>query len=608
MYANDPCVPNGADRVSSDAFRKVLYTYLLLLVPLACLSATYDPYALDGDAVAYMDLADLIHAHRWAGAVNGYWNPLYPALLALGQILFHPTRANELRVYYAMNLLLFALQIGAMLVFTRALVRLRTRLQPHVEQMFCTAELQLLGVALQTMFLTRELSIAKVRPDGLLEALLLLALAMLMESLAARSLPRSLCFASLTGMFFGLAYLTKSIAFPVAVIAIAVLVLFSWMPRTASVSQAMLRGLACLTLFALMAGPYVSALSHQKHRLDVGDSGGLNYAWCVSGTCKMHLQPWMAGQYGSATVHLTHPEIELMRQPGIYSYRAHAVGTYPPWFDPSYFNERIKPVFVLRKQLRTSARNVVLTARYVVEHPEPLLLLIVLLTCGVRTEGIWSVGGPCLCTGLVIWSLYLAVALEGRYVSIAYAAVLLPLFASLTPRGFSEGRAGEVRRTTSTLLILYACIAMADLLRLTAENRRNERAQQAVPAWRDHNIYGAGEALTQLGIMPGDAVACIGTKACVYDHYWARLAGARILAEVYMPAEKHLADQLDGMANREDVIRRVQGQGARVMVGSFDPGEMNGLHPAANGWIRLGETNFYALPLNITPTTGGAVH
>jgi hypothetical protein len=36
-----------------------------------------------GDAVAYMDIADLLHAHHWAGVVNGYWHPLYPALLSL---------------------------------------------------------------------------------------------------------------------------------------------------------------------------------------------------------------------------------------------------------------------------------------------------------------------------------------------------------------------------------------------------------------------------------------------------------------------------------------------------------------------------------------------
>ena len=42
----------------------------------------------------------------------------------------------------------------------------------------------------------------------------------------------------------------------------------------------------------------------------------------------------------------------------------------------------------------------------------------------------------------------------------------------------------------------------------------------------------------------------------------------------------------------------MRAEGARVLVGRFDPGEMNAAHPASAGWVRLGETAFYALPLH----------
>ena len=48
--------------------------------------ALYDGYQIDGDAVAYMDIGDLLRAHHWAGIVNGYWHPMYPAFLALGHM------------------------------------------------------------------------------------------------------------------------------------------------------------------------------------------------------------------------------------------------------------------------------------------------------------------------------------------------------------------------------------------------------------------------------------------------------------------------------------------------------------------------------------------
>ena len=75
-----------------------LYCFLAALVTFGY--ALYDSYQIDGDAVAYMDIADLIRAHNWIGIINGYWNPLYPALLALGHTIVHPTRYTELHVYY----------------------------------------------------------------------------------------------------------------------------------------------------------------------------------------------------------------------------------------------------------------------------------------------------------------------------------------------------------------------------------------------------------------------------------------------------------------------------------------------------------------------------
>ncbi len=108
--------------------RRVLWTVVATLPFVAWFSMRYDPYAIDGDAVSYMDIADLMHAHQWAGVVNGYWHPLYPAMLLLGQTVLHPTRATELGAYYRVNYFLFLLQVVAVLTFTTAVCRLRDRM------------------------------------------------------------------------------------------------------------------------------------------------------------------------------------------------------------------------------------------------------------------------------------------------------------------------------------------------------------------------------------------------------------------------------------------------------------------------------------------------
>src|SRR5580704_7804237 len=100
-----------------------IYCFLAALVTFGY--ALYDSYQMDGDAVAYMDIGDLIRAHNWHAIINGYWNPLYPSLLALGHTLFHPTRYTELHAYYMVNFGIFLLEMLAVVAFTDALVQLR---------------------------------------------------------------------------------------------------------------------------------------------------------------------------------------------------------------------------------------------------------------------------------------------------------------------------------------------------------------------------------------------------------------------------------------------------------------------------------------------------
>ncbi len=589
--------------MNARALRKTLIATLLLLVPLAWFAMKYDRYNIDGDAVGYMDISDLLQAHQWSAAVNAYWHPLYPALLWFSRVVFHPTRANELNAYYVLNFFLFALQVAAMWVFAGALDRLRQRMSSTTEQLLSVDALRLLGISLLVIAMQRELSLGKVRTDSLLQALILLGLTMLMETLAAESVVAAFAFPAFMGLSFGLAYLTKSFAFLLALISIAVLVAFGVLVQRRALMKAVAQGAIALLVFGLIAGPYMAALSKQKHRLDFGDSGSLNYAWYISGTEKMHLEPSMTGSFGSAVVHLSHPEKQLLASPGIYGYKALANGTYPPWFDTTYFNERIVPKFALAPLVKRDARNAVLIVRYLLNHPEPLLLLAVLLFAGASLRGTKRFAWPAAGIGVAMWAIYAMVNVEERYVTVAYLAILLPVFAALKPPAKGTQREalfsdGTLRQVSTVLLLLFAFLILGEQLRQNAENRRQE-SPSGHAAWRDPQIFGAAEGLAKMGVKPGDEIACIGTLACVNDFYWARLAGVRILTEIYESKPDHLIDQLDALPNRAQAYSVVQGQGARVLVGLFDPGEMNPSHPAAAGWVRLGETSYYALPLNL---------
>jgi hypothetical protein len=589
--------------------RNLLYVFLALLAPVAWLATRFDPYQIDGDAVAYMDIADMLRAHNWHGIVNGYWHPLYPACLALGQMLFHTTRFKELRAYYFINFVIFLGEVAAMWAFTGAVVKLRARMaSPTItllagDPLLSLHAMRLLSLGLLVVATQRELSLGKVRPDALLQALMLAGFAAMMQVLIAEALPASMGWATLMGMVFGLAYLAKSFAFAVSMLTLIVLLGFGLWAQRRRPAWAAGVAVAMLVPFFAVAGPYIAALSHKYGHLDFGDSGALNYAWYSGDTEKMHLEPSMTDQFGTATVNLSHPEKRLLASPGIYSYKAVPEGTYPDWFDTSYFNEGVKPHVKLGPLVRRDVRNVVLVVRYLFNHPEAWVLLILLLVTGARLTGrgfprtaFWL---PMMLLGMAMWIVYGLVNIEERYVTLAYFAVVLPVFAMLhEPTLQGERDDAWPRRTAAAMVAVFAFLALGESLRIAFEERRMQPA--GVPAWQDPKIFGAGAALADLGVKPGDEIACLGVTACLHDHYWARLAGVRITTEIFGPGASHLLEAWEDLPNHQQAIDVVRAQGGKVLVAYFDPSDAARISATTLGWRPLGETGYYALPLNIT--------
>jgi hypothetical protein len=592
-----------------------LYCFLAALVTFGY--AIYDGYQIDGDAVAYMDIGDLMRTHNWAGVINGYWNPLYPAALAIGNILFHPTRYTELHAYYMVNFGIFLLEMLAVVAFADALIQLRELREtstagrnplPFVLERYT---LRYLGIAVLVISSQRELSMGKVRPDAFLLAFLLFALAALLKHLATSQLR----YAALMGLALGLAYLTKSFAFVFTFFCILALIAFRVFWQRQSISRIAASAAIVFVCFSIVAGPYIAALSHQKGRFDFGDSGNLNYVWFVAGTEKMHLQQNQTSLFGAADVHLKHPEKQLLDSPPIFSYKELPYGTYPDWFDTSYFNERIKAHMNPRLQMIVVAQCFMRILRYMCNHPEAYAVLAVLLLLGARLYLSWRPTANAfwlvpLGLGIATLCIYGIVNVEDRYLSAAFLVLLLPLFAALriSPATDSAGKNLSLQSITtrtgaSAAIVLLALLAIAESARTVGELRRNLVFALKPTGWYDHDIFPAAHALNDLGVGPGDTVACIGTIACMYDIYWARLAGVRILTEIYLP-NPPLYPYLAAMPNREQAFDVARREGAKVLVGYFDPGLMTGTNPVSAGWRELGQTHFYALPLNLPNEAG----
>lgn len=597
-----------------------LYCFLAALVTFGY--ALYDSYQVDGDAVAYMDIGDLIRSHQWAGVINGYWNPLYPAALSIGHILFHPTRYTELRVYYLVNFGIFLLEMLAVVAFTDALIQLRelretvTATTNPLPFLLDRYTLRYLGIAILVISSQRELSMGKVRPDALLLAFLLFALAALLKHLATSHLR----YAALMGLALGLAYLTKSFAFIFTLLCIMALVAFRFFWQRQSIARIVAAALLVFACFSIVAGPYIAALSKQKGRFDFGDSGNLNYVWFVSGTEKMHLQQDEPSLFGAAEVHLIHPDKQLLKSPPIFSYKQLPYGTYPDWFDASFFNERIKAHMDPHLEIIVIGQCIMRILRYMCNHPEPWILLVLFLFAGARLRPGWRPSSnafwlvPVLIS-IAVLCIYAIVNVEDRYLSAAFLTLLLPLFAAMRLSAASQSSAlqsNATRTAASAAVLLLALLTIGESARMVGEMRRNLITIKYPGGWYDSNVYGAAHALNELGVGPGDTVACIGDMACLDTPYWARLAGVRILTEIFKPAEFPVYSFLATMPNRDQAYDVVRREGAKVLIGYFEPGLMTGTTPVSAGWRQLGGTPYYALPLNLpanaTPATREITH
>lgn len=568
--------------------RRVLLLYVLLMLLAGAGYALYDSYQLDGDALSFMDIGDALLRHDWPRVVNAYWNPLYAGALAVGQAVARPSRWDELQVFYWVNFVIFAAAIGACLFFVRSMTLLRAKafVQDGERSVFSARAMQFVSLALLFFSYQRELSLGKVRSDALLLVFLLLAGGMFF-----RVQRRAWGWFPLLGATLGLAYLTKSFAFlPTAALlggtAVYGILRQRGQDRQRTVVGAMVAGVC----FLAVAGPYIAAISKRQGHLTTGDSGPMNYAFDVDGTVRFHAFNHPGEGAGRARVNFRHHEQLLLADPPVYSYAPHAWGTVPLWFDPAYWDNRIVPRFYLQGQIERLERSVVQLVRFLVAHPEGLVVVLVLLAAGCGFRQPWREMRlllPILGWGLLMFAIYMPVDLQDRYLTGAFLLVLLPGMALLR-----RPQKGGLGRTPAIMAVLLALLALADAARDLGERRRTLIVTGYPRGAYSMETYPAADGLAKLGVKPGDRLACLGDQACYPDPYWVRLAGAQLFAQVDT-LNRDPAALWRGYPNKQQIVERLRGQGVKVLVAMFGPATRQ-----PEGWVQLGSSNLYGLPLD----------
>jgi hypothetical protein len=526
-------------------------------------------HELDADGIAYADIAKSCAQGHWHALVNGYWSPAYPALLGVWFRIFHPGPAFEITSIRLFSCLALAGALASFHFFLRALSRYRRfRFAGDGEPLISNRAFEATGYGVflwTTIFLTPPSVNA---PDILVLSSVLLASALVMEICCeGGSFAR---FAGL-GALLGLAYLCKAAMFPLAFVFLIVALTVA--PNLRKALPLAIAGLLC---FAMVSGPFVIALSKAKDRVTFGDSGAIAYAMSVD---YVDITVYWRGDPPGSGVP-KHPVRKISDSPPVYEYAAPIGGSYPLWYDHSYWYDGVRPHLRLRKQL-----NVIH-----IGMRDYFNLLFVQL--GALTGGFLALAWCASWLGVLrrflcafpVWlpavtgfAMYALVHVEPRFLSGFVILLWAGCFVALRCR----------EHQISSVVVRGVLVGVLIVLGLQIGVEVGHMASGGLlpRAYPDLEV---AQKLNQIGIGSGDRVSYIGDA--LTDHLWAHLAGVSLASEVPLRGVPDFwAATVD---SRRHIYELFAGSGAKAVVTTSLPPEIQ-----PDGWQQVGATKYYILPL-----------
>lgn len=563
----------GADNAVNIRRTRVLFWASAVALGLA--QAWANRHFMSSDGISYLDMGDAFIRRDWHMFVNAWWSPLYPILLGSMRALLRPSPYWEFTCVHLLNFFIFIFALVCFEFFLRQLIaelHLRNASTPSPMPEWCWWALGYIVFLWSSLSL---ISLQTVSPDMLMAGFTYIALGLLLRIRAQTTARKNY---ALLGVVLGLGYLAKAPMFPLALIFLATCLLLSENFRTAPP-----RVLVAFVIFGVIATPWISALSHVKHRFTFGDTGRLNYMFYVN-----HAGPfWFWQDVGSGQGKFLHPPRKIFDQPPAYEFGTPLQGTQPVWYDPSYWGEGGRPKFNLRGQISVLKESL---DSYLASWPAALTVGLVALAW-FSGRGTWSLRDigeqwPVWLTALAGLGMYSVILVQHRYIAVFLAIFWLGLFSGLRLPNTADARrafVGVVIGIVVAMAIPLAGSAFNDLIKIA---HRPAHAQ-----WR------IAQQLRNMGIQSGDRVARIGgTRAAD----WARLLRASVIAEVPYYATEEFWTAPPQV--QKSVLRAFAEAGAKAVVAQ------SSAHLPPADWRRLGNSDYFALLLPVAGQTSAVSH
>jgi 4-amino-4-deoxy-L-arabinose transferase-like glycosyltransferase len=520
---------------------------------------------LNPDGISYIEIGEAARRAGLPALLNGYWSPLYPFLISLALRLFHPAVEWEFTVVHLVNFALYLANLACFEVFLNELLLARDSSRVSGDEYLPVASRTLWIWGYLFFFWASRywLGPAMVAPDLCVAALAYLATAALLRMYRGKT--NWTTFAAL-GAVLGAAYLAKAAMFPLAFVFLASAFLL-----VRPLRRAIPRTLLALAVFLVVAAPLVFALSRMKSRATFGESGRINYAEYVNAAPQwIHWQGLPPG-----TGKPVHPTRKVMYDPPLFEFSTPAGGSYPPWYDPSYWYEGIQPHFSLKGELvalyRTASSYLRMFSVAGTLYAVLIALFLLVKMSGARMRRAtrqWPVWLP----AYAALGMYALVHVETRFVSGFGLMLLMWLFSRLCV----SQKVGEMLwRRVVFVTIVAPVLAMAWPV---ARDVADTLARKPYEHWQ------VALGLQEMGILPGSKVGYIGTGL---DAYWAHLADVRIIAEI--PDNGQANFLAADAAKKQHILHKFGEVGATVVVTKIPA-----VASSMEGWRQIRGTHYYA--------------
>jgi hypothetical protein len=565
-------------------WNKVRVASWFIIVGLGAINAFAFRNEMNPDGISYLDIADAFVRGDWHIAFNRYWSPLYPALIATTFRALRPSPYWEFAAVHLLNLVILAGALVSFEFLLNELIQYRRSLSlEHPTEWIGLPEWGLRTLGYSFFAYTSLPLMGLVTPDLCVSAIVYLASGLLLRMTLSRV--EEYVF-PLLGAVLGIGYFAKAAMFPLALVFLVLGAAFVYSHST--LSEASLRLMAGLGAFTALASVLVLVFLLNYGRLTWGDSAKLNYAWTVNGLPIIH---WQGGHSASGSP--VHPSRKIFARPPVYEFGVPLGGMYPPWFDPAYWYEGVKPHFDERGQLQVLKESaVVILLTFFRGQGSLAVLAVVLLHMGGR-PGLFprhiTSYTVVLIPAITAFAMFSLVHFELRFVTAFITLLWLALFAAIPWPASRRDYTALKGLIAAALAVLIT--TSGNLGVIPALNRELFLKERSFPQWT------MAQYLHRIGIRRGDEVAVIGYS---FGAFWARLSGTRIVAE--MPAcvgEASITTCAEGQpdgtsaflaadpATRNRILAAFAQTGARAVV------IMLPIPAFLSGWQRVPKTDCY---------------